>query len=137
MRPHLSVNRVRISAWTKSAFWCGSVNHATSPKLYRSHYPHRSRELVSPVCGIFLKVIKLCTHEFIFLFLGFFSKLLKLLIPQKRPKRAKTYCVSSRKKHKQKAKYLYRRGSIIVSCSLLNYPGYTRSHLDKIEKGSL
>ena len=29
------------------------TNHATSPKLYRSYYPHRSRELVSPVCGIF------------------------------------------------------------------------------------
>ena len=29
-------------------------NHAaTSSKLYRSYYPHRSRELVSPVCGIF------------------------------------------------------------------------------------
>ena len=28
-------------------------SHATSPKLYRSYYPHRSRELVSPVCGIF------------------------------------------------------------------------------------
>ena len=26
-----------------------------SPKLYRSYYPHRSRELVSPVCGIFLR----------------------------------------------------------------------------------
>ena len=25
-------------------------------KLYRSYYPHRSRELVSPVCGIFLPV---------------------------------------------------------------------------------
>ena len=24
-----------------------------SPKLYRSYYPHQSRELVSPVCGIF------------------------------------------------------------------------------------
>ena len=23
------------------------------PKLYRSSYPHRARELVSPVCGIF------------------------------------------------------------------------------------
>ena len=28
-------------------------NYATSPKLYRSSYPLRSRELVSPVCGIF------------------------------------------------------------------------------------
>ena len=42
---------VRIFAWIKSAFWCGSVNHASSPKLYRSYYPHRLRELVSG--GIF------------------------------------------------------------------------------------
>ena len=28
------------------------INHATSLNLYRSYYPHRSRELVSPVCGI-------------------------------------------------------------------------------------
>ena len=55
MSPSLSVDRVRIFAWTKSAFWCGSVNNATSPKLCWSYYPHRSRELVSPVCGIFLK----------------------------------------------------------------------------------
>ena len=26
---------------------------ATSPKLYRSYYPHRSRDSMSPVCGIF------------------------------------------------------------------------------------
>ena len=32
----------------------GVINHATSSNLYRSYYPHRSRELVSPVCGIFL-----------------------------------------------------------------------------------
>ena len=51
--PHLSVDRVRVFAWTKSAFRGGSVNHAASPKLYRSYYPYRSRELVSPVCGIF------------------------------------------------------------------------------------
>ena len=30
------------------------INHATSSNLYRSYYPHRSRELVSPVCGIFI-----------------------------------------------------------------------------------
>ena len=30
------------------------INHATSSNLYRSFYPHRSRQLVSPVCGIFL-----------------------------------------------------------------------------------
>ena len=29
----------------------------TSPKLYRCYYPHRSRDLVSPVCGIFLNVL--------------------------------------------------------------------------------
>ena len=28
------------------------INHATSPKLYRSYYPHRSRDSLSPVCGI-------------------------------------------------------------------------------------
>ena len=31
------------------------INHATSSNLYWSYYPHRSRELVSPVCGIFKK----------------------------------------------------------------------------------
>ena len=31
------------------------INHATSSNLYRSYYPHRSRELVSPVCGIFFQ----------------------------------------------------------------------------------
>ena len=29
------------------------INHTTSSNLYRFYYPHRSRELVSPVCGIF------------------------------------------------------------------------------------
>ena len=29
------------------------INHATSPKLYRSYYLHRSRDSLSPVCGIF------------------------------------------------------------------------------------
>ena len=29
------------------------INHATSPKLYWSYYPHRSRDSLSPVCGIF------------------------------------------------------------------------------------
>ena len=51
--PHLRVDWVRIFMWTKSAFRYGSVNRATSPKLYWSYYPHRLRELVSPVCGIF------------------------------------------------------------------------------------
>ena len=34
---------------------CGifQINHATSPKCYRSYYPHRSRDSLSPVCGIF------------------------------------------------------------------------------------
>ena len=30
------------------------INHATSSNLNLSYYPHRSREFVSPVCGIFL-----------------------------------------------------------------------------------
>ena len=29
------------------------INHGTSSNLYWAYYPHRSRELVSPVCGIF------------------------------------------------------------------------------------
>ena len=33
------------------------MNHATSPKLYRSYNPHRSRDSVSPVCGIFSLVM--------------------------------------------------------------------------------
>ena len=34
------------------------INHATSPKLYRSYYLHRSRDSLSPVCGIFFVRIK-------------------------------------------------------------------------------
>ena len=30
------------------------IHRATFPKLYRSYYPHRSRDSVSPICGIFL-----------------------------------------------------------------------------------
>ena len=72
--PHLSVDRVRIFAWTKSAFRCGSVNHATSPKLYQSYYLHRSRELVSPVCGIFFYLFALLVdpqnkEQFFFFFI--------------------------------------------------------------------
>ena len=33
------------------------INHANSSNLYRSYYPHPSRELVSPVCGIFTRDI--------------------------------------------------------------------------------
>ena len=29
------------------------INHSTSQKFYRSYYPHRSRDSLSPVCGIF------------------------------------------------------------------------------------
>ena len=32
------------------------INHATSSNLYQSYYLHRSRDLVSPVCGIFFFV---------------------------------------------------------------------------------
>ena len=32
------------------------MNHAPSPKLYWSYDPHRLRELVSPVCGIFINL---------------------------------------------------------------------------------
>ena len=33
------------------------INHATSSNLYRFFYPHRLRELVSPVCGIFFSLL--------------------------------------------------------------------------------
>ena len=39
------------------------INNATSSNLYRSYYPHRSRDLVSPLCRIFF-----------FLFYYFFLK---------------------------------------------------------------
>ena len=35
-------------------FFFLKINQATSSNLYRSYYPHRSSELVSPVCGIFV-----------------------------------------------------------------------------------
>ena len=34
------------------------INHATSSNLYRSYYPHRSRDALSPVCGIFLRHVE-------------------------------------------------------------------------------
>ena len=40
--------------------------HSSSSNLYQSHYPHRSRELVSPVCGI-------CFQEYSRGFPGVFS----------------------------------------------------------------
>ena len=43
--PHFCVDQVRFSVWI------GKSRNLS--KLYRSYYPHRSRELVSPVCGIF------------------------------------------------------------------------------------
>ena len=36
------------------------TNHATSSNLYRSYYPHQSRKLVSPVCGIFFNGVNFC-----------------------------------------------------------------------------
>ena len=33
------------------------INHTTSSNLYWSYYPHRSRELVSPVCKILSGVL--------------------------------------------------------------------------------
>ena len=38
------------------------MNHATSPKLYRSYYPCRSRDSLSPVCGIFSSAVQLTAH---------------------------------------------------------------------------
>ena len=39
-------------------------NHATSSNLYWSYYSHRSRELVSPVCRIFLILTKTLPKKF-------------------------------------------------------------------------
>ena len=56
------------STWTHAHWWSDGlverffvsrmldffdINHATSSNLNQSYYPHRSRELVSPVCGFF------------------------------------------------------------------------------------
>ena len=46
-----SSNKFYIYIFFFSFFF--QINHATSPKLYRSYDPHRSRDLMSPVCGIF------------------------------------------------------------------------------------
>ena len=39
------------------------INHATSPKLYQSYFPHRSRDSLSLVCQMFLKVF--CLRVFL------------------------------------------------------------------------
>ena len=57
-RPRVEPSHGREDEWTRQPphfflFFFLKINHATSQKLYRSYYPHRSRELVSPVCGIF------------------------------------------------------------------------------------
>ena len=60
---HFGVDQVPTLEWTESEFLrgpsplFGAVNHKTSPKLYRFYYPHRLRELVSPMCGIFFKIL--------------------------------------------------------------------------------
>ena len=54
-RPRMEPSRGRVDASTAPFFsFFFLINHATSRNLYWSYYPHRSRELVSPVCGIFL-----------------------------------------------------------------------------------
>ena len=44
-----------------------NYNHATSQKLYQSYYPHRLKDSVSPVCGIFfnyfLELLGTHTHS--------------------------------------------------------------------------
>ena len=39
------------------------MNHETSPKLYWSYYPHRSRDSLSPVCGIFVYLFTVMTRK--------------------------------------------------------------------------
>ena len=43
----------KITEPLKKNVYIYEINHATSPKLYRSYDPHRSRDSLSPVCGIF------------------------------------------------------------------------------------
>ena len=59
-KSHTDGHRDSMKDLAKGRFF---ENLATSPKLYRSYYPHRLRELVSPVCGIFLfKTCKYFAH---------------------------------------------------------------------------
>ena len=48
--PRVEPSRRRVDTSTAPFFL---LLHTTSRNLYRSYYPHRSRELMSPVCGIF------------------------------------------------------------------------------------
>ena len=56
--PRFSRDFPRIFPGFSKDFFSSSfvLNHATSPKLYRSYCPHRSRDSVSPVCRI-LRVV--------------------------------------------------------------------------------
>ena len=55
--------RLCVDAWTHQPphlfnfFFL--INHANSPKLYRFYNPYRSRDLMSPVCGIFSRFFAL------------------------------------------------------------------------------
>ena len=44
---------IRIGREIRCLPYAGFFYHAISSNLYRSYHPHRLRELVSPVCGIF------------------------------------------------------------------------------------
>ena len=50
-------------------------NHATSSILYWSYYPHRSRELMSPLCGILKPGVQPTTKELSAFFPGDFELL--------------------------------------------------------------
>ena len=64
--------RGRVDAWTRGRnnrpiflnIFLKKINHATSQKLYRSYYPHRSRDSLSPVCGIFLLLVCMSRSNF-------------------------------------------------------------------------
>ena len=49
--------RVSVDVWTRGRvnrpIFFFFINQANSPKLYWSYNPHRSRDSMSPVCGIF------------------------------------------------------------------------------------
>ena len=57
----LSFTQVTTKLWAHFIYFIlffFQINYETYPKLYWSVYPHRSRESLSPVCGI----LKTCFH---------------------------------------------------------------------------
>ena len=70
-----SVNKSNGHKWFVGSYYMNSLtncisifnenrkNHATYPKLCWSYYPHRSRDSLSPVCGIFINLMICKPHK--------------------------------------------------------------------------